>query len=921
MKKIKLYAAYIIFLSITLHTAHATHIKSIEIRAEQINCPSLTYRITLIAYLNAHTVNHIGGELSELSLGDGTIINLPETEGPVIDKKLGISKVIIATVHTYSNTGTYLISYMEKNRNGGVLNMSSSVSTAYRTETAIVIESSQCNSSPNLLIPPIDWACRGAIFYHNVGAVDKDGDSLSYELTTPLRDLNTPVADYLYPSNPKFYSGNYDQSNEAKNGVPKFAVSQTGTLIWDAPDMEGEYTVAIKVRQWRYFLRDRTWHDMGFVLRDMQIIVSDCKNKRPSLNVPADLCAIAGKPFDYFVPATDPDQDPVAIEAFGDILGEASDSVRTAPVNGTVQPTINHHAGINLSWVPTCAEVRAKPYVITLKITDRPDSGSRLAMYKTVSIQVVAQAPVYQKSYVNPVNKTVTLQWAPYDCREDVTIQVWRRISEFSYDQPDCSAGMPEFLHYTLIGEVNNSATSFTDTNLNTGAQYCYRLVALVGPHKIPSRVSEDQCFIPKPAEAPVITNVSVQKTDGDAGEILVRWTSPFEIDRQQYPGPYLYKVYRSNVDENTTPVLMTQNPIPDTVFLDRTANSDQHSYRYHVQLFVPRLTDVPVDSSAKSSSVRLDIKPSPQSLVLTWKAETPWSNYTRSNPYHLIYRSDTGPQGEFILIDSVDVNQNGFTYTDQGQYKQKTLIQYVRYYYKILTRGSYGNPKLPSPLENFSQIAGSELLDIIPPCAPIVSIAANECSNFSCDGKSYYNKLTWQPENEICADDSYQFEILAADNQDEPYTRVGLTTDYFFLHDRLNTLAKCYRVVAIDRAGNRSDSSQVVCNDNCPYFELPNVFTPGATDGVNDQFEAYTNESVHCARFVKKVDLTIYDRWGTEIFTKSLDSNGEYVFWDGSTQSGPAAGVYFYSANVLFDARDPEKGNRIIKGWVKVIR
>ncbi|WP_079684956.1 hypothetical protein [Ohtaekwangia koreensis] len=41
---------------------------------------------------------------------------------------------------------------------------------------------------------------------------------------------------------------------------------------------------------------------------------------------------------------------------------------------------------------------------------------------------------------------------------------------------------------------------------------------------------------------------------------------------------------------------------------------------------------------------------------------------------------------------------------------------------------------------------------------------------------------------------------------------------------------ASCYRVSAIDAEGAEGPSGEAVSNDNCPYRELPNVFTPMQT-------------------------------------------------------------------------------------------
>jgi hypothetical protein len=146
-----------------------------------------------------------------------------------------------------------------------------------------------------------------------------------------------------------------------------------------------------------------------------------------------------------------------------------------------------------------------------------------------------------------------------------------------------------------------------------------------------------------------------------------------------------------------------------------------------------------------------------------------------------------------------------------------------------------------------------------------------------------------------------------------------------------------------VDRAGNESELSEPFCFDNCPYYELPNVFTPNG-DNCNDLFSAFSdrvsvdedgnspceapidleNLRKRCARFVQKVTFTVYNRWGREVY--SYQSGGErtiYIDWDGHDNNGKelSGGVYYYSAEVIFDVVDPAKQKQIIKGWVQIVR
>ena len=133
-----------------------------------------------------------------------------------------------------------------------------------------------------------------------------------------------------------------------------------------------------------------------------------------------------------------------------------------------------------------------------------------------------------------------------------------------------------------------------------------------------------------------------------------------------------------------------------------------------------------------------------------------------------------------------------------------------------------------------------------------------------------------------------------------------------------------------MDRSNNRSEPSETVCNDNCPYYELPNVFTPNG-DGDNDVFQAFSPDDPglyhygyeKCPRFVESVNIRFYNRWGKEVY--SFESNGEnsiLIKWDGRSYTGQRvpAGVYYYLAEVKFNVLDPAKARKKMKGWVHVM-
>jgi hypothetical protein len=912
--------------------AEATHMIAVEIRAKPIDCSKRTYEITLIGYVNTASMVLFGGFSDSLSFGDGQSVIVPEQPPVIVDAILNIGRVQYTILHTYATAGQYVLSYREHARNEGIMNMDESGLTTFYTETSVTIADGSCDSSPYLTVPPIDRACSRIAYYHNPGATDLDDDSLSFSLVTPKSNRNTEVVNYLSPHDRKFYAAsgmNYSQGNESRDGPPGFVIDPSdGTLSWDAPGVTGEYALAIKVTAWRFNESDSSWSESGFSIRDMQVIVEDCNNNKPDLDVAEDFCVIAGTKVEFTIAASDPDGDPVVMEAFSDIFSLEDSPAQVSPSGILVQSTAAPYdtAAVRIVWNTNCEHVKSQPYKIVFKVTDNPADGPRLVRFKTVSVKVIAPPPEFENVTLNPIAKELTLTWKDYPCSDVQRIQVWRRVSEYKYEQPECNIGMPYFLHYTLIATLPGDSENYSDSELSVGAQYCYRIVALIGDNRIPSRISIDTCVIPRPAEAPVITNVSVLTTSQSNGRIQVRWTSPFNIEKNQYPPPYQYKVYRSDGLGNNNFVQLSDLAQQDTVYSDDGLNTQDLAYEYRVELFVPTISTGPVDTSSVASSVFLRAEPLPNKIRLSWEANTPWYNYIQAYPYHLIYRSESGPSGPFILIDSVEVNQNGFQFIDAGVFQDRMLIEDQIYYYRVLTRGSYGNPGISEPLENFSQIAGSAILDIKPPCMPTVVIEKTECGNLDCATDSYYNTISWSFDDNNCLEAELKYRVFVSDSENGAFDPLATVTGTSFQHSNLNSLAKCYSVAAIDIAGNISALSTPVCNDNCPYFELPNVFTPGSDDGWNDQLLAFGSEtgSLKCARFVKQVDLKIFNRWGEEVYSVvGAVPDESYIFWDGQSNSGKEieSGVYFYSANVTFDVRDPAMQNKIIKGWVHLIR
>ena len=927
-------------LLITFNDINATHLRAGEITVERISCQGLTFRITITVFtdIGPGITAKFGDGM--LKFGDGSIDEIvPLHDNPTnLGNDIGFNQYV--TTHTYTANGTFTISYTEPNRNEGVLNMANSVNTPFHLETQIVIDPFLgCNNTPVLLVPPIDRACVGSAFFHNPGAFDFEGDSISYEIVTPKQNVGIPVSNYDPPNSSGFGGSSESGSQPIFNLDPS-----TGNIVWDAPGKAGEYNIAFIVVEWR--LKNGVAFRLGHVTRDMQIIVEECDNERPELRVPEDICVIAGTTIDEVIIGFDQDGDNIMLEAFGGPF-ELAPPATIAPDPPVFQTT---PGSIAFQWNTTCDHVRDQPYQVEFKVTDDPPEGPRLVSFATWNITVIAPPPNLLSADLDLASgRQIKLAWDPHDCDNSTNIdlmQVWRRVDSFDIIPEECETGMPENAGYSLIATLPINQTAFIDNNnsrgLAVGAIYCYRLVATFAePRGGESIVSNEVCADPIEADAPVITHVTVDRTDRTDGGITVSWRSPFEINQTQFPPPYRYEVVRATgiSGSQSLEVVISTN---DTTIADSGLNTLDNAYNYRIRLFDSN--DFPVDTSAIASSVLMEPKSLFKKIELNWSAEVPWSNVVQDFPLHDIYRDHAGADpSQLQLIASVDVTENGFLYLDSGQFNGTPLQETTEYCYYVTTAGSYGNVLIDIPQLNNSQIACAQPSDTIPPCAPVLTLDVVSCEEFlvdkPCEFVDFSNTLNWaRKEDDGCGDDIKSYNIYFSRSGEEgTFKIIANVQPTTYVHDGLTSFVGCYMITAVDRSGNESEPSEKVCNDNCPNFELPNVFTPNS-DGFNNLFTAFGNLNVvgenseggqivdtsKCPRFVDFVNFKVFNRWGNEVYTfSSTGENSIFIRWNGRSNEGKElpSGIYYYVAEVTFDVLDKANAVQEFKGWIQILR
>ncbi len=840
------------------------------------NDSSLTYQVTIITYTNP--LSQADRPEFIVDWGDGTPLDTIQRDSatPVMIAGINTQRNLYINSHVYPGPGVYLLQYIDPNRVADVVNIPGSVNVPMCVQTMLVISTSGNDCTPQFLNPPIQNACLGQPWIHNPGAYDSDGDSLSFEPVVCLGgDLNNdgsgdPIPGYLFP----------DQVSPGANN--QYAIDPvTGTITWDSPQQSGIYNIAFIVREWRKV--NGHWVNIGWVERDMQVIVGPCNDRPPVIAQVNDTCVEAGTFLTFGVQATDPDAgQTITMSALGGpFLAASSPAVfNSSPAQNIVFGTF--------SWNTNCTHVRQQPYQVIFNARDNY-SMVQLQDYETMFITVVAPAP--QNPTATPNGGVMELAWDPSPCSNATGYRIYRRQGSYGFVHGPCETGVPAYTGYQYIGSTTGlNSTSYTDAGLAFGITYCYMVVATF-PDGAQSYASVEFCNMLE-RDVPIMTHVSVGITDNATGVDTVRWSNAFDLDTIQYPGPYLFKVYRGNGMAAATALVHTSatSPFlvnPDTTFIDQGLDTRTTGHVYRVDLYGGDGNTL-IGPSNMASSVFIVPEPNDEQVTLQINYTTPWIN-TQFDVYREI-------SGVFTYIGTTTEP----TYVDTGLVNGETYCYYVK------ATGAYDDPAIVAPLINFSQETCATPVDLTPPCPPTLTIV-NDC-------ELPLNTLTWNNPNNSCAKDTWRYNIYFTDSLGgEPaliHTITG-AVDTTFTHTDGSSVAGCYVVTAIDSVGNESAFSNQVCGDNCPEYTLPNVFTPNS-DRVNDFFIPFPY------RGVKEIDLQVFNRWGQVVFT----TNDPAIKWDGTLKNGGGPvpdGVYFYVCKVFFkrlNSTVPE----VLKGTVQIL-
>ena len=400
-------------------SANATHLRSGHIKVQQID--NLRVRVTIEIYTDTNTPVRFGEGL--LDFGDGsdaimlpiienntsTILNADGsmTTAPFNVEGLG-EEVAIASFtieYTYGSAGQYLVSYVEPNRNSGIININNSINTPLFVESLITLDPSSTYRSPELLTTQIfrfPQEPTGNIFSKSLGANDPNDYKLRYEIVTPKQEIDLDVDGYRM--------------------LPGVGINKlNGLFTWDYTTTEvfiGEYVFAVKISQF-----DGN-NLVGYMTVDYQVLVDDggeSMTLTDNLNANEDnrIVVTEGNETQFNITAEAEIAENITLEAFGTLF-DSENAIFT------ISDNIAQKTG-TLRLISTSDIIRDNPYVLTLRATYVPEQGAPIVEdinYLLYTRDIEDVDPIIQQvtsitqsvdthvqMYPNPTDDVLEINW------------------------------------------------------------------------------------------------------------------------------------------------------------------------------------------------------------------------------------------------------------------------------------------------------------------------------------------------------------------------------------------------------------------------------------------------------------------------------------------------------------------------------
>ncbi|WP_324680343.1 gliding motility-associated C-terminal domain-containing protein [Hymenobacter sp. GOD-10R] len=286
-------------------TAHATHIVGGEMELQYKS--GNTYTLTLNLYFDVINGNPDAEDLTltagifdkatnrrmtdvvlqKVSRTPVQYTNPACTVSTLSTRKIVYSSDIILASTTFTNTAGYYAAVERCCRNQSISNIMSPLTAAqtFYLEFPAVVRNGQSfiDSTPRIFPPLGDYACRGELFYYDFGGQDADGDSLIYDMVTPLNGHSSTAFPAPQPQAAPYTTVNWTAGLSAQRqipGTPTLGIDAHTGRLTVRPTQLGLFVFGVRCSEYRQGVK------IGETRRDFQLYVLNCpQNTAPSLQL------------------------------------------------------------------------------------------------------------------------------------------------------------------------------------------------------------------------------------------------------------------------------------------------------------------------------------------------------------------------------------------------------------------------------------------------------------------------------------------------------------------------------------------------------------------------------------------------------------------------------------------------------------
>jgi gliding motility-associated-like protein len=516
------------------------------------------------------------------------------------------------------------------------------------------------------------------------------------------------------------------------------------------------------------------------------------------------------------------------------------------------------------------------------------------------------------------VSQTNTVNWTAYTAWDSLEYVLQRKTT---------------FTPWKTMKDFPAAVLSYNDSAVQCDTFYLYRIIAMNGRNgdSSVSNLSGDTAFETVLPGLPVIRSVSVEKTGFQNGAVRISWPPSSSPDFNYF------NLYRKQT-LGTWHLLATKLKIPG--YVDTSLNTSETNYSYYIDA-VDSCHNVSSGPAGYHQSMVLNATPGNEQIRLAWNPYVGWP--VRE---YIVYRDSvaiaTLAGGDTAYVDTTTICPRSYVYrimaTSALDSSATAPVSYSNFdtaaafdhnppraVYFINASVSQPNSRVTLQWTRstnrdfaFYEIWRSE------PGAGIMKIATvsnvdttsyvdhavldrQYCyyirvSDF-CNNISVYsnpaciiilkghtadsgNALQWNPYSRWASGVSRYVLYRKIDNGNYTYLDLD-TTNFSYMDTAISGGGKdyCYQVVALDKSafGAMSFSTEV-CLVRSPIVWVPNAFSPGNNDGLNEWFGPK-------GLFIEHYEMDIYNRWGEKIYTTTQSKP-----WDGTYHGKPVVdGVYYY--------------------------